>query len=364
VSGATAGPPVSLLIPNRNNALILDHVLERLASNTDYPDVELVVVDDGSTDGSRELLRRWRNADRFSRFRLIEREHSGVVDTLNAGLAQATGELVVQLDADASIETPGWLQRMVSFFVSDERIGVVTAKVVFDWGEIHTCGVDVIGPDGFHDRGTVITETPGRRTYHQRVARFRDGECGACEEIAEVDGGIGCCMMYRRDVALEVGGYDPGYAPVWFDDLDLTLCIRRRGLKVFYLPDVRVVHHFSRRIAAKSAPRRAALGARKWIGARLPPDVRRGIAQALNIDRPGREEWSRLLHHYGYWNQKWGFDMLNPDMDAVRERWGGTELCWRLDPEMRAAGEQIIAAFDAEPRAGRRVAGSPETRER
>ena len=59
----------------------------------------------------------------------------------------------------------------------------------------------------------MITEPEGRRTYHQRVVRRREDDCAACDAVAEVDGGIGCCMMYRRDVALELGGYDPGWAP-------------------------------------------------------------------------------------------------------------------------------------------------------
>jgi GT2 family glycosyltransferase len=336
-------PRVTLLLPNRDTALLLDRVLSRLATNPQYDNLELDVVDDGSTDGSVEILRRWADSGRFPELRLIEREHGGVVEALNAGLAAATGELVVQLDGDASVETPGWLEKMVAFFLCDERVGVVTGKIVFDWGEIHTCGVDLVGPAGFHDRGAVITEPVGRRTYHQRVARRREDDCAACDSIAEVDGGIGSCMMYRRDVALEVGGYDPAWAPVWFDDLDLTMCIRRHGLKVFYLPKVRVVHHVGRRLA------------RKRIAAMLPPTVRRRIAQRLGLDLPPRHEWARLEHHYAYWREKWGFDMLNPDMAAVLERWGGTEVCWSYDREMREAGEGIVAAYQAaRPAAHRR----------
>src|SRR3954469_6934834 len=81
-------PSVSLLMPNRDNGPLLDVVMESLAQNTQYPDVELIVVDDGSTDGSRKILRRWRESGRFAEFRLIEREHGdgGVVDALNDGL--------------------------------------------------------------------------------------------------------------------------------------------------------------------------------------------------------------------------------------------------------------------------------------
>jgi GT2 family glycosyltransferase len=340
------GPGVSLLMPNRNNAWVLDVVLDRLAANTSYDDFELVVVDDGSTDGSPELIRRWRDSGRLPELRLIEREHGGVTDALNAGLEAATGELVVQLDGDATIETPGWLEKMVAFFVSDESIGVVTAKIVFDWGVIHACGVNVVGPEGLHDRGTEILEPAGRRTYHQRVLRPKEDECGACQRIAEIDGGMGCCMMYRRDVALEVGGYDRGFAPVWFDDLDLTLSIRRHGLKVFFLPDVRVVHHVGKR-KRKTLPARVAHALRWRADELLSPRARARATLALNLDRPPPEHRERLAHHYAYWQQKWGFDILNPDMETVHELWGETELCWRSNAEMREAGERIVAAYEA-----------------
>ena len=347
-------PRVTLLLPNRDNAPVLDLVLDRLATNSRYENLEMLVVDDGSTDGSVELLRRWRESGRFPEFRLIEREHGGVVEALNTGLAAATGELIVQLDGDASIETPGWVEKMVAFFETDERVGVVTAKIVFDWGEIHTCGVDMIGPTGFHDRGVAITEPEGRRFYHQRVVRCAEDDCATCDAIAEVDGGIGCCMMYRRDVALEVGGYDPEWGPVWFDDLDLTMCIRRHGLKVFYLPDVRVIHHVGRRVDDDPVLQRARLKLRRRIGATLPPTVRRRISQGLNFDLPPPHVWERLQHHYAYWHEKWGFDILNPDMDAVLERWGGTEVCWRYDRELREAGERIAATYEAAHPAGQR----------
>jgi GT2 family glycosyltransferase len=62
-------------------------------------------------------------------------------------MASASGEYVVQLDGDASIETPGWVERMLAFFERDERVGVVTAKVVLDNGLVHACGIDATGPE-------------------------------------------------------------------------------------------------------------------------------------------------------------------------------------------------------------------------
>jgi hypothetical protein len=139
--------------------------------------------------------------------------------------------------------------------------------------------------------------------------------------------------MYRRADALEAGGYDLGFAPVWFDDIDLCMAIRRGGRKVFYLPDVEVLHHIEGRHGPR--PRRPFLTrVRGAVRRRLDPD---------SVFTP--EQRARCRHHYGYWRQKWGWDPLNPDLDAIARRWGGTEVAWALDPERRAAGEAILASW-------------------
>ena len=341
----TPHPRVSLIIPNKNNEPALDLVFEHLARHTSYRDVEVVVVDDGSTDGSKEILRRWRDGGRFERFILEERPPSGVVVTLNRCVELATGEVCVQLDADATIETPNWIERMLELLLSDDRIGCISPKVVFDSGVVHAYGINVVEPAGFHDRGTLVTEPIGQRTYHQKVERRPEQTAPHGDELAEVDGCIGCCMMYRKADALAVGGYDLGFQPVWFDDLDLSLSIRHKlGKKNFFLPHVRVIHRIGMRNARHQPTRQEVVQAR--VGKLIPPSMRGPVRERLGLDKPPPDVQARLDHHYAYWKQKWGWDMLNPDMHAVHERYADSELLWATDPEKRRAGEEIAWRYE------------------
>jgi GT2 family glycosyltransferase len=162
---------------------------------------------------------------------------------------------------------------------------------------------------------------------------------------------MGVCMMYRREAALAAGGYDRGFAPVWLDDLDLSISLRRAGLKVFYLPHVRAMHHLANRARPddRAAPlgrtRTAARELRHTVGAVLPREVHERVVRTLRWDRGPRSYRQAVTRHYRYWRKKWGWDLLNPDVAAIQRRWGTTEICWKSNPEMRQAGEQIIAAF-------------------
>lgn len=344
-------PSASLLLPNRDTEVALDLVLERLEENTTHPNFELIVIDDGSTDRSLEILRRWRDSGRFSSFTLLEREHAGVVESLNAGLQAAVGEVVVQLDSDCSVETPGWLERMAFALASEERVGVVTGEVVMDSGQIQTCGVNLFGPEGFHDRPTRITEPAGRRNWHFRVSRYDEGTRPEERAVAEVDSGIGCFMAYRREEALEVGGYDTGFSPLWFDDIDLCVSLRRHGKKAFFLPGLRAVHHYG---LSKGQAR-----GRMWKAARkvkrvLPHRARLALVRGIGFDSPKGAVRARFDHHHAYWQEKWGWHPLNPDVEEIKRRYGGTEICWASEPELTDAGREIAERLEA----GTRSAGT------
>jgi GT2 family glycosyltransferase len=241
---------------------------------------------------------------------------------------------------------------MVSFHQSDRRVGVVTPMVTFETsGRIHAAGINIVSAEGMHDRGTKPKEPTGRRTFHSIVERMTPEEAGSLvTEPAEVDSSLGVHMLFSREIYDELGGFDEGFSPVWFEDLDLALSSRRLGFKVFFIPGVHIVHRPNLRgdRTALSARRRMAKRLRSAVATAVPKSVRRRVREAEQKNTAYRpHEIRRVQHHYEHFREKWGWDLMNPDMDAVLERYGDTEVCWAYDPARRAAGEEIAAAWKA-----------------
>jgi GT2 family glycosyltransferase len=347
-------PAVSLILPNRNNEPVLDLFFEALERNTSYPSYELIVVDDGSTDRSVEVLERWRDSGRIPGFQLVRQPATGIIDALNSACERASGEVVVRLDGDATIETPGWLERMLALREVSERVGVIVGSVVFDSGRVHSYGMNIVTAAGVHSRGTRIEEPVGERTLDIALEYpfVRDADGG--DELAEVDGGIGCCMLFDRALWRDIGGFDSRYNPAGFEDFDFAFGARAIGRKVFFLPDVHVVHRISMRNPREATSRRvmALYRLRRGVGRFVPARIRDAAAARAGLGDYDPERVALLRRHYAAWRAKWGFDPLNPDMDEVLARWGGTEVCWAYDDEMRRAGEEIAAAYRATAPAG------------
>jgi hypothetical protein len=80
----------------------------------------------------------------------------------------------------------------------------------------------------------------------------------------------------------------------------------------------------------------------------VPQRVKDRVSTAARLEPElDPEKMALVQRHYAYWREKWGFDMLNPDMDELRRRYDGTELCWAYDGERREHGLRIAAAYSS-----------------
>ena len=147
-------PLVSVIVVNHNRADLLRECLDSLLAQT-YPCVEILVVDNASTDASRELVRGYPD----SRIRLIELESNlGFGVPNNIGIKNARGSLIAILNNDA-VADPAWLQRLVDCLVSYPDVGMCASKIlVFGTSVIDKAG-HLIYPDG-QNRGRGRSSVP------------------------------------------------------------------------------------------------------------------------------------------------------------------------------------------------------------
>jgi O-antigen biosynthesis protein len=197
---------VSVVICAYNAAETLAECL-RHTCRLDYPNLEILVVDDGSTDATAEIARR------FPRARLVTIEHAGLSVARNEGLRAATGSLVAYLDSDA-YPSPEWLYYLV---------------LGFDRRTVGGVGGPNIPPLDDSLAAQVVARSPGG-PVHVLVADDR------AEHVP------GCNMAFWRHVLDEVGGFDPVYTAAG-DDVDICWKVLDRRWEIGFHPAALVWHH-------------------------------------------------------------------------------------------------------------------------
>jgi GT2 family glycosyltransferase len=213
------GVAVSVVIPHLNGKHHLDDCLGSLQRQI-FQDFEVILVDNGSTDGSQETVR-----ERFPEVRLLELgENRGFTGACNAGYAAAQGEIIVLLNNDTEVDEK-WLLAIVDAFERHPGSGIVASKMLlFDQRQIlHTAG-DFYRVDG----------VPGNRGVWQQDNGQYDRE----EMVFSACGGA---AAYRRELIDEIGFLDDDF---FFscEDVDLSWRAHLAGWQVLYVPTAVVYH--------------------------------------------------------------------------------------------------------------------------
>lgn len=214
----------SVIIPNWNGIRLqlLPTCLNALGAQT-YRDFEIVVVDDCSTDDSREFLAR-----EFPDVRVVGNEKNlGFAPSVNAGIRAARGEIVVLLNNDTEAD-PAWLAEIARAFDENPRAGMVACKLrLFDQRDhIHSAG-DFYRVDGI----------PGNRGVWETDA-------GQYDDARGVFGACGGAAAYCKTMLAEIGGFDEALGS-YCEDVDLNWRARLAGYAVAYAPRAIVYHRVS-----------------------------------------------------------------------------------------------------------------------
>jgi GT2 family glycosyltransferase len=221
---------VSAVVVNWNGVDCIGACLDSLLAQT-WPALEIVVVDNGSTDGSRALLR-----DRYGpRIMLIASPiNLGFAAGNNLGIRAAKGVYVALLNNDA-VARPGWIAALVAAAEADARVGMCASKVL------------VLGADGVIDSAGLLLSADGIGRGRGRLEP--DGEAYAHAEEALIPSA--CAALYRRAMLDEIGLFDEDFF-AYCEDSDLGLRGRLAGWTCRYVPDAVVHHAYSRSTAPYS----------------------------------------------------------------------------------------------------------------
>jgi GT2 family glycosyltransferase len=222
MNGVTPPCRVSVIVVNWNRRDLLRACLESLAAQT-CADLEVVLVDNGSSDGSADMAER-EFAHRLSLKVIRSPVNLGFCAGNNRGIEIASGEFIALLNNDAVAE-PDWAAELAAAFTRP-GIGMAASKVLVyeDPSRIDKAG-HLIYPDG-QNRGRGSGEV----------------DRGQFDRIEEVLWPDGCAAMYRREMLDEIGAFDEDFF-AYADDAELGLRARIAGWKCLYMPMAVVRHH-------------------------------------------------------------------------------------------------------------------------
>ncbi len=198
-------PRISVVVCTYNGSRTLRECLEKLAQ-LDYPNHEVIIIDDGSTDGGAD------NAESYG-FRLIRTENGGLSRARNVGLEAATGEIVAYIDDDAYPD-PDWLRYLAHTFMTSDFVGVG-------------------GPN---------LPPPADELVAQCVAQSPGGPVHVLLSDREAEHIPGCNMAFRKSCLLAIGGFDPLFRAAG-DDVDVCWRLMAKGWRLGYSPAAVVWHH-------------------------------------------------------------------------------------------------------------------------
>jgi glycosyltransferase involved in cell wall biosynthesis len=222
---------VSVIIPTRNQAKVLGTCLNSIFDKTDYPDYEVILIDNRSDEEDLFALVKSFEKSHPGRFRCIKADIDFNFSRLmNIGVANAAGSYILLLNNDTEIIDGSWMRAMVEQ-AQRKSIGAVGVKLVYPNNTIQHAGV-VVGMGG------VAAHT---------FAGYRMDEAGYFNYIRVVSNYsavTAACLMCRKEVFEEVGGFDEEFA-IEFNDIDFCLKIKEAGYQNIYLPYVSLYHYES-----------------------------------------------------------------------------------------------------------------------
>jgi GT2 family glycosyltransferase len=214
-------PAVSIIILSWNSKALIQTCLTSLKQKTDYSNYKVIVVDNGSVDGSVVWLKQ-----NFPWVDVIALDKNyGFSISNNRGTAYAlrkyNPQFVLLLNNDTQITQENWLKKMVSVAQLEDSIGIVGCKLIYRNGE---------------------TQYIGTKLTSKGLSWLKPTDYPILPQIYATDGVLGACFLIKRSVIEKIGGLDIGFSPFGHEESDFCIRAKKVGFNIYMVSSVAVVH--------------------------------------------------------------------------------------------------------------------------
>ena len=223
-------PLVSVIVISYNGSDVIRGCLDTLLAN-DYPNFELLVVDNGSTDSLADIVK-----NDYPQVKLISFfPNRGYAGGMNEGLKAAKGEILIPFNDDTE-STPNLIREIVQPLQDYPDVGIVGCKILYP------------------DRKT-IQHAGGTFSVNGLTRHYGYGEIdqGQYDQSQEVDYVTGCAIAIRRKVFEQLGLYDDRYYPTYFEEVEFAYRARQAGFRIFYNSKA-VLYHLESKTEGRYSP--------------------------------------------------------------------------------------------------------------
>ncbi|WP_443093942.1 glycosyltransferase [Marinicella pacifica] len=215
----TKQPVVSVIIPVYNHYRHTYHCLRSIADITDQTPFEVIVVDDCSTDDTRQLIKDVAGI-RYHR----QAQNGGFIRSCNQGAQLAQGDYLLFLNNDTEVRDH-WLDSLVETFAQHSHVGLVGSQLRYPDGRLQEAG------------GIVFSDASG-----WNYGRLESPDQPEVNHVRAVSYCSGASIMVPTALFKKLGCFDERYVPAYYEDTDLAFAVRASGLRVLYQPHSRVIH--------------------------------------------------------------------------------------------------------------------------
>ena len=227
-------PILSIVIVSYNSVKFLENCLKSILKSGLKNNYEIIVVDNASSDGTSSLM-----AAKFKKIKYIpNRVNLGFAKANNLGIAGSSGKYVLILNPD-TIVPPRTFSFLIDFMENNPAAGVSTCLVELQNGKIDdACHRGFPTPWNAFCHFTFLSRLfPGSLFFNGYHLGYRN-----LEKIHQIDSCSGAFMMIRRNVGEKLGWFDEDY--FWYgEDLDFCYRTKKTGFRIYFIPDVKVIHY-------------------------------------------------------------------------------------------------------------------------